>query len=359
MKKTFSLVSFFTLLYFSPFAQSVNQAENPEKIVGGQVADPNAYPWVVQLYLDNTFPICGASLVAPNWVITAGHCVQMTAPNKVRLNPHSSTNPQASTEIIDIEQIFVFPGFDIGSTTYHPDVSLIKLTTPAQSHPAIPIMNQATDLNLIDAGDWCKVLGWGSTDQSGTQSDLMKESAMEIISPNFCQTAYPGTSMYEQDSTICAGYLSGQTAVGAGSGDSGGPLFVLKNGEPLLIGVVSGGGSIITTDELPGIYTKLYMVRDWIQATMNQSANVNELVQEHVQIYFNGHEIVLNSKMQLLEDVSFELYDIQGNRIQSEKTQLEVGEKHFGINQTLVNGIYFVTLQGSNFQSTQKISVFH
>ncbi len=355
MKKIISLFSFFTLLYFCTNAQTFKQ-----QIVGGQVADPNAYPWVARLYVDNTIPTCGASLVAPNWVITAGHCVG-NVPNKVRLNPHSTTNPQASTEILDIEQIFVFPGFNLSLPGYNPDVCLIKLSNPAQSHPSIPIINQATDLSLIDPGDWSKALGWGSTNLAGTQSDLMKEVAIEVISPSFCQNAYSTTLMnlYHQDSTICAGYLAGQTAAGAGSGDSGGPLFVLKNGAPLLVGVVSGGGEVITTAEKPGIYTNLYMVRDWIESTINQSTNVNELIQEHLQVYYNGQEIVLKSKMHLPENVTLGLYDILGNRIQMEKTRLEVGEKHFILNESIIDGIYFLTIEGSNFQSNQKIAIFH
>ena len=44
-------------------------------IVGGQEADLNEYPWMVGLAdsSDNNI-ICGASLIASQWVLTAAHC---------------------------------------------------------------------------------------------------------------------------------------------------------------------------------------------------------------------------------------------------------------------------------------------
>lgn len=47
------------------------------RIVGGQEAVPHAYPYQVGIYV--TFvgkkDFCGGSLVSPNYVLTAAHCV--------------------------------------------------------------------------------------------------------------------------------------------------------------------------------------------------------------------------------------------------------------------------------------------
>ncbi len=45
-----------------------------DAIVGGRAAPPGKYPFFAVLEVDNRFS-CGASLVAPDTVLTAAHCV--------------------------------------------------------------------------------------------------------------------------------------------------------------------------------------------------------------------------------------------------------------------------------------------
>jgi secreted trypsin-like serine protease len=42
------------------------------RIVGGQEAIPNSFPWQVFIRGNNVF--CGASLIDDNWIVTAAHC---------------------------------------------------------------------------------------------------------------------------------------------------------------------------------------------------------------------------------------------------------------------------------------------
>ena len=44
------------------------------KIVGGVEADEYEYPWQVAMYVSGR-RICGGSLIASDWVMTAAHCV--------------------------------------------------------------------------------------------------------------------------------------------------------------------------------------------------------------------------------------------------------------------------------------------
>lgn len=44
------------------------------RIIGGKVAEHDEFPFVARLY-ENDWPICGAALISPNWMITAAHCV--------------------------------------------------------------------------------------------------------------------------------------------------------------------------------------------------------------------------------------------------------------------------------------------
>ena len=44
------------------------------KIVGGKISYPKSWPYTVAIRRDGTF-ICGGTILSPDWVITAGHCV--------------------------------------------------------------------------------------------------------------------------------------------------------------------------------------------------------------------------------------------------------------------------------------------
>ena len=49
--------------------------DGTQKIVGGTEATAFARPWVASLQTTSGFHFCGGSLIAPNLVLTAAHCV--------------------------------------------------------------------------------------------------------------------------------------------------------------------------------------------------------------------------------------------------------------------------------------------
>lgn len=51
-----------------------NGNQDQERIVGGQTAQPNEWPWIVVLFKDGR-QFCGGSLIDHNHVLTAAHCV--------------------------------------------------------------------------------------------------------------------------------------------------------------------------------------------------------------------------------------------------------------------------------------------
>ena len=47
------------------------------KVVSGQTARPNSWPWQVSFRrVGSTFHFCGGSIISDQWVVTAAHCVQ-------------------------------------------------------------------------------------------------------------------------------------------------------------------------------------------------------------------------------------------------------------------------------------------
>lgn len=68
-------IGFYLSLFLCPL-DCGRKANSKPRIVGGQEADVDEFPWQVSLHVKNTAHVCGASIISEQWIVTAAHCVQ-------------------------------------------------------------------------------------------------------------------------------------------------------------------------------------------------------------------------------------------------------------------------------------------
>lgn len=229
----------------------------PASAIVGGVDAPAAYSFMGSLQRldsprEDDLHVCGATLIAPTWAVTAGHCTRTSAdvidvptsghPQnwKVRFG---SVDVDSGGELVDVDQ-FV----QLNNRYFDRDLALLKLDRPVRGAPAR--LPEATP----DAGTEVRIMGWGQTchDSSDRCSpDLLQEADTSIQAPDSCDAP---------EGTLCVGPLDG--GVGPENMDSGGPALTRDaEGDWTLVGSVEGAGA-----DGPAIYTDIAANIDWIRA---------------------------------------------------------------------------------------------
>lgn len=380
MNKTFwyPLLCFFALgIYSTTSAQISNEAtaisDDIETVLGDSIVPEGTYPWMTTLILDDGSQGCGASLIHPEWVLTAAHChidfAGQPQIDKVLINSLTSdiNNIASYSEFIEVDEIIVHEDFGgIIAGGFGPDIALLHLSNPS----VLPTIDLATDNDVLyySHGMPAKVLGWGKTQTGGNLVDSLLLSNCVYMAHDTCANLYSNSTasptFYDLNvgGNICAGFFSGNSEVGAAQGDSGGPLFYEIGSIIKQVGIVSGGNSDITTEDFPGVYTLIPNYIDWIDSVITNypsgSASLEHNTRDELEIsVLNGHIFQL-SNLHPTGNYLFKIIDNLG-RIVSEHSCSGVKTKQVNLDFTS-KGIYTVLLedQTNGYKRTKRFSHF-
>ena len=230
----------------------------PAEIIGGTRADPHEYPFQVAL-LHHGEPdrwaaqFCGGTLISPDTVLTAGHCVVGSRATAIDVLAGTNRLLPGGGQRVRARALRLHPGYTEGAALEN-DLAIVQLwhDLPYPTvRPAVP-----GDEALYPEGTMATTIGWGDRD---IRLDFqyyplyLREVEVPIVGDATCGEAYPDELVAEQ--MVCAGDMvdGGEDSC---YGDSGGPLMVPDGDEWVQVGIVSTGRGCARRP-YPGIYTEV------------------------------------------------------------------------------------------------------
>ncbi|MCT9112802.1 S1 family peptidase [Streptomyces mirabilis] len=228
----------------------------PQPIVGGTTTTTTAYPFMMQITDASQNQFCGGTLVAANKVVTAAHCMVGETTSSVRVIGGRTYLNGTNGTVSKVSKIWINP--DYTDATNGDDVAVLTLSTSMSYTPASYVAS--TDTSVYATGATARIIGWGTTSESGSSSNQLRTATVPIVSNTSCAGSY-GSEFVASD-MVCAGYTNGGTDTC--QGDSGGPLLI----GGVLAGITSWGNGCAEAG-YPGVYTRLTTFSNLVKTQIN------------------------------------------------------------------------------------------
>ncbi|XP_029103558.1 elastase-1-like [Scleropages formosus] len=264
----FLLLSAFVALVLSEPKPEPRYVEGVEdRVVGGTVAQPHAWPWQISLqYLSGSsyYHTCGGSLVRRGWVMTAAHCVDRTRTWRVVLGDHNIYVSEGTEQVVGVSGVYIHPNWNSNSVANGYDIALLRLSSDVTLNSYVQLASLPPSGQILPNNNPCYITGWGYTQSGGQLSASLKQAYLPLVDYSTCSRSdWWGSTV--KTTMVCAG---GSSDSGC-QGDSGGPLNCQVNGRYYVHGVTSFVSSLgCNTLRKPTVFTRVSAYIGWMEGIM-------------------------------------------------------------------------------------------
>lgn len=278
------------LLAASPSA--AGEVRPTPRVVNGTPGGADAAPGLVSLVSADALHYvgwrsaheCGGTLIRPDVVLTAAHCVQgpdggVREPANLRVgSPGSDGTLSGIRASSRARAIVMHPQWSLATLRY--DAALVFLDTPLAASTVVDVVRPDEERPLTATGARLQSSGWGSLAEDAVDTpDQLNVADLEAFPAGSCGAGQPHTidgvhffghsRVADPETMLCAGGVRGGARVDTCQGDSGGPLLS-GSGPPRLVGIVSWGYGC--AGKLPGVYTRVATLTPWIAEALEAGA---------------------------------------------------------------------------------------
>lgn len=226
------------------------------RIVGGEDTTIEENPWQISMIYFGSHR-CGGSVISPNTIVTAAHCIRGTSAQWVDIRA-GSTLVRSGGRVVSVNRMVEHERYD--PWELNNDVGLLFLDSNLEFGPTIQPIALPTQGYRVPAGTIVTISGWGALRQGGPSPNVLQVVAAPIVDEALCDRAVG----IVEETMICAGNYE-EGGIDSCQGDSGGPLVV----DGQLHGIVSWGYGC-AQPKLPGVYARVAAFVDWINARVSK-----------------------------------------------------------------------------------------
>ena len=235
-------------------------------VIGGGHVAPGEFPWIVAMSRG-----CGGSLIAPDRILTAGHCVEDLRVETLRLYVGALRRRRGplrydGTEVRAVD-VASHPGYrPLRGGGPANDAAILRLAEPVQG--VVPVVLAGPgDVQTYSPASPATVLGWGVTRTDRRDPPLarrLRSGQLRVLSDRSCANVYGDDGGYRTSVMLCARSRNAFRRPNTSPcvGDSGGPLITDAG---LQIGIVSFGISCGSLRE-PTVFAEVAGLRSFIDA---------------------------------------------------------------------------------------------